>query len=309
MMKCLPKQPDFWEIFFFMKRIVNITWLILCLLMTSCAAARYAANTAFPLPPENGGHKGTLEEVFYSNSGPGPQERRMFVYLPEGYSTSGRSYPVLYLLHGARGNELSWIEKSPLLHNVDSLTSEGLMKECIIVFPNMNSYEDEVDFGKSRKKGAFESSFEIDGAVESAFMEDVVRCIDSLYRTVPKKDSRAIAGLSIGALQAMAISAAAPEAFGYVGLFSPVTAPIIKKSVYSGIYKEMKANQKLQFASEPQLYWVMIGKYDIFHDATIRFCDELRRKGYSFELYLSKGRHEWKNWENYCNMFMQRLFI
>lgn len=292
-----------------MKLIVSIVLPVMCLFMTSCATARYAANTAFPPPPEDDGHKGTLEEVFYRSSGPGPDERRMLVYLPEGYATSDRSYPVLYLLHGARGNELSWIEKSPLLNNVDSMTTEGLMKECIIVLPNMNSYENEEDFGKSRKKGAFESSFEIDGAVESAFMKDVVKCIDGLYRTLPQKESRAIAGLSIGALQAMAISAAAPEAFGYVGLFSPVTAPIIKSSGYSGIYKEMKKNQKLQFASPPQLYWVMIGKYDIFHDSTLRFCDELRRKGYRFDLYLSKGRHEWKNWENYCNMFMQRLFI
>ena len=58
-------------------------------------------------------------------------EKMYSVYLPDGYEKSGKNYPVLYLLHGARGNELSWITKGNLLHNIDSLTAFGLMKETI----------------------------------------------------------------------------------------------------------------------------------------------------------------------------------
>ena len=52
--------------------------------------------------------KGLVEEVQYPGSVPGPSFRRMIVYLPPDYYRTGRHYPVLYLLHGARGYETSW---------------------------------------------------------------------------------------------------------------------------------------------------------------------------------------------------------
>ena len=105
---------------------------------------------------------------------------------------------MLYLLHGARGNELSWIQKGNILHNIDSLIASSKMKETIVVFPNVNQYKSEKDYGKSRLKGAIESFFETDGVVEAAFMNDVVKTVDSLYRTIPDhfhSDRTLIAGV------------------------------------------------------------------------------------------------------------------
>lgn len=118
----------------------------------------------------------------YDCSVKGPGQRRMFVYLPGDYYENDTRYPVLYLLHGARGNELSWIVKGNLLGNIDSLTSSSMMKETIVVLPNLNQYKDDRDFGKSRLKSPVESFFETDGMVESAFMDDVVATIDRRYR-------------------------------------------------------------------------------------------------------------------------------
>ena len=95
--------------------------------------------------------------------------------------------------------------------------------ECIIVMPNVNQYNDDEDYDNARFKDAFESIFEIDGVAETAFMQDVVARVDSLYRTIPDKAHRAIAGLSIGGWQSVWIALNNPTSFDYIGAFSPYT--------------------------------------------------------------------------------------
>lgn len=287
-----------------MARFQHIFIIIaIALLSMSCSATRYTA-TSYPQPNSGYNHDGILEQCFYKCSVDGPSERRMYVYLPADYYESAECYPVLYLLHGARGNELSWIMKGDLLHNIDSLTRNGLMKESIIVLPNTNQYKNDRDFAKSRIKGAIESFFEVDGVVEGAFINDVVKKVDSTYRTIPQKSSRAIAGLSIGALQAIHISATHSDMFDYIGLFSPMVHPFAQSS----FYKHIKRKQQIQFASTPKLYWVMIGKTDFFFLRMNSYCRYLERKEYPHEYFVSSGGHQWYNWTMYCNMFMQRLW-
>lgn len=232
----------------------------------------------------------------------------MFVYLPEDYYQNTDRLPVLYLLHGARGNELSWIQKGNILHNIDSLIASSKMKETIVVFPNVNQYKSEKDYGKSRLKGAIESFFETDGVVEAAFMNDVVKTVDSLYRTIPDHFHRAIAGLSIGAMQSMYISANSPESFDYVGLFSSMVHPVLRKSEHSSFYKNLKKKMDRQFMNEKVRYYIMIGKTDFYYPRMKSFRKYLDRKGYSYNLYVTQGGHQWYNWEEYANMFMQEIW-
>jgi enterochelin esterase family protein len=289
-------------------------WLRLSLLVAgvislrSCSVARYAENISYPQIGSDIAYEGILEECYYKCSVDGPEERRMYVYLPADYYSTTTRYPVYYLLHGARGNELSWIVKGNLLHNIDSLLSANMMKKTIVVLPNVCQYDDDQDFGKSRIKGAIESFFENDGKVEYSFITDVVAKIDSTYRTVPHKSHRAIGGLSIGALQSIHISASNPEMFDYVGLFSPMVHPFIKHSKYSSFYSSLKKRQELQFATPPTLYWVMIGKTDFFYPRMNSYCKYLSRKGYRYEYHVSSGGHQWFNWVEYNNMFMQKLW-
>lgn len=278
------------------------------ILLSSCSISRYAANTTYPQISEEHSHEGILEECLYSCSAGGPSERRMYVYLPSEYYDTAASYPVYYLLHGARGNELSWIEKGDLLHNIDSLTSAGMMDETIVVLPNVAQYNNDLDFGKSRLKGAVESFFENDGKVEYSFINDVVAKIDSIYRTIPKKSHRAIGGLSLGALQAIQISATHPDMFDYIGLYSPLVHPFIKYSTHSSFYSKLKKKQTMQFADPPKLYWIMIGKTDFFYPRMNSYCRYLHRKGYRHEYFVSPGGHQWYNWEEYNNMFMKKLW-
>lgn len=278
------------------------------LVVASCGTSRYNAYPQYPAVNADIRYEGLLEECMYRSSGEGPAQRRMFVYLPEDYYENTDRYPVLYMLHGARGNELSWIRKGNILHNIDSLTSASKMKETIVVFPNVNQYEDEEDYGKSRLKGAMESFFEIDGTVETAFVDDVVRTIDSLYRTCPDKEHRAIAGLSIGAMQSMYISANAPAMFDYVGLFSSMVHPVLRRSEHSSFYKGLKTKMQIQFSTPPELYYIMVGKADIYYPRMKRFCRYLEKNGYQYRLHISRGGHQWYNWEEFANIFMQYIW-
>ena len=290
-------------------RIEGILRLIaLSLMMCSCGVTRYSANADYCRIDASYGYDGILEERFHDCSISGPTKRRMYVYLPSDYYKSDKRYPVFYLLHGARGNEMSWIVKGDFLHQVDSLIASGKMEETIIVLPNTNQYKSDRDYGKSRIKGAIESYFEVDGSVESVFVNDVVKSVDSHYRTIPTKHSRAIGGLSIGALQAIYITAAHPDMFGYVGLFSPMLHPALRYGEYASFYKHLKNKQKLQFETPPHLYWVMIGKKDFFYPRMNAYCKYLARHSYDYQYLTTTGGHDWYNWVNYCNMFMARLW-
>lgn len=285
-----------------------IIFVITIVVATSCTSNKYAVNTQYPQLDSTITYQGLLEERFYDCSIGGPKQRRMMVYLPSDYYNSSKAYPVFYLLHGARGNELSWIIKGDLLHNIDSLSSSGLIKDMIVALPNVNQYNDEEDFGKSRIKGAVESLFEVDGSSETPFVNDVVGFVDSVYRTIPQKDCRAIAGLSIGAMQSMYISANAPDTFGYVGLFSSMRRPVFRIGEYSSFYKDLKEKHKAQFRNPPQLYSIMIGKCDIFYLQMKSFASYLDCNGYSHELNIVSGGHDWYNWINFANIFMQKLW-
>lgn len=291
-----------------MKALRSICLAVGIALLSSCTVSRRVAVAEYPKIESHYEHKGILEECIYSCSVDGPSERRMLVYLPADYYDTSARYPVFYLLHGARGNEMTWITKGDLMQHVDSLTANGLMEKTIVVMPNTNQHNDDLDYGKSRIKGAMESFYETDGMVEYAFVCDVVAKVDRTYRTIPEKSARAIGGLSIGALQSIHISANHPDVFGYVGLFSPMAYPFLRYSKHASFYTRLKKKQKAQFATPPQLYWVMIGRTDFFYPHMQLYCNYLKRKGYKHEHLTTSGGHQWYNWKAYCTMFMERLW-
>ncbi len=292
-----------------MSWLKHIILLFIVCATSSCSTSKFAANTQYPSVKNEISYKGILEEYIHDCSVKGPKQRRIFVYLPKDYYESNKRYPVFYILHGARGYELSWIEKGNILHNIDSLTAASKMKETIVVFPNANQYNNEADYGKSRLKGAMEAFYEIDGTVEASFVKDVVHSVDSAYRTIPEKRYRAIAGMSIGAMQSMYISANSPDMFGYVGLFSSMVHPVLNKSEHSSFYKGLKRKLKEQFATPLELYSIMIGKTDFYYPRMIMFSNYLKRKGYAHEFHTAKGGHQWFNWEEFANIFMQKLWM
>ena len=145
----------------------------------------------------------------------------------------------------------------------------------------------------------------MEGSFESSFM-DVVKFIDANYRTIAKKQGRAIAGLSMGGFHSKFISLNNPDTFDYVGLFSAalgVTDPSI-----SPIYQNEDAKLKAQFAKKPALYWIGIGKTDFLIQANNAYRQKLDGLGYKYQYMETDGGHIWRNWRIYLTEFTPLLF-
>ena len=249
---------------------------------------------------------GTVSRIWYDSPALG-LERRMTVYTPAGYETSGKRYPVLYLLHGMGGDEEAWISLGRTAQILDNLIAQGKAKPMIVVMPNGNASQEAAPGESSR--GMVPPTMQLpktmEGSYEQAFPE-IVKFIDKNYRTIKSKSGRAIAGLSMGGFHSLHISKQYPDMFNYIGLFSAAIMP--NKEVSSPIYENMEEKLKVQFDKNPALYWIAIGKTDFLYKANEEYRNLLDEKGYKYTYYESDEGHIWKNWRIYLTEFVPMLF-
>ena len=249
---------------------------------------------------------GTVSRIWYDSPALG-LERRMTVYTPAGYETSGKRYPVLYLLHGMGGDEEAWISLGRTAQILDNLIAQGKAKPMIVVMPNGNASQEAAPGESSR--GMVPPTMQLpktmEGSYEQAFPE-IVKFIDKNYRTIKSKSGRAIAGLSMGGFHSLHISKQYPDMFNYIGLFSAAIMP--NKEVSSLIYENMDEKLKVQFDKNPALYWIAIGKTDFLYKANEEYRKLLDEKGYKYTYYESDEGHIWKNWRIYLTEFVPMLF-
>lgn len=234
----------------------------------------------------------------------------MIVYLPADYYQSRERYPVMYLLHGARGYETAWIRFGKVYETTDSLFRTGKATPCIVVMPNVNQYDDDADYEGGRFKDAWESIWEVDGVVESAFVHDVVQLVDSLYRTIPDKAHRTIAGLSVGGYQSIWISANHPDQFGYIGAFSPYMWCLGKTNPYKrAFYSDLYGKMAVQFADPPKGYYLYAGEHDIMLPSTEDLHKKMNQNGFYHNFFLFPSSHDWVNgWIEEYKDLLQRVF-
>lgn len=249
---------------------------------------------------------GTVSKVWYDSPALGMQ-RRLTVYTPAGYEKGNKRYPVFYLLHGMGGDENAWSELGRATQILDNLIAQGKAEPMIVVMTNGNAAlqaaPGESSLGYAAPSIQLPKTME--GSFETAF-PDVVKFIDSTYRTIAKKQSRAIAGLSMGGYHSMHISKEYPDMFDYVGLFSAAIMP--DKNVKSPIYDNLEEKLAVQFAKKPALYWIAIGDKDFLFKANADYRKMLDEKGYEYGYYETGEGHIWKNWRIYLTEFLPMLF-
>lgn len=249
---------------------------------------------------------GTVSAVWYDSPSLN-KTRRMMVYTPPGYENGKGRYPVLYLLHGTGGDETAWLVQGRAAYIMDNLIAEGRCTPMIVVIPNGNVDElatPGMD-GRGQVSPTFSHEQWMEGTFESTF-NDIMRFVDSRFRTKADKAHRAIAGLSMGGFHSLYISANQPADFNYVGLFSAAISPF--KGVESEIYKNLDAKLNKQFQQKPKLYWIGIGKDDFLYKDNQQFRSRLDQQGYGYVYYESTGGHEWRNWRIYLSKFVPLLF-
>jgi enterochelin esterase-like enzyme len=173
---------------------------------TICLLAVGAANAlaATPVPPP-----GTIERVVVpakslaGNLSGDPGEREALVYTPAGYKASGKRYPVVYFLHGYGvtaqfyANTMNWPTA------IDRAVSEGKLQEMIVVMPDAYT-----PFG-----GSMYSNSVTTGNWEAFVARDLVRYIDSHFRTLAKRESRGLTGHSMGGYGTLRIGMKYPDTF------------------------------------------------------------------------------------------------
>ena len=249
---------------------------------------------------------GTVSRVWY-HCATANADRRLTVYTPAGYEQGKKNYPVLYLLHGMGGDEEAWITLGRVAQILDNLIAEGKAKPMIVVMPNGNM--DQQAAAGFSPEGFVTPTIELphttDGTYEQSFPA-IVNFVDNCYRTVRKKEGRAIAGLSMGGFHSMQISKEYPELFGYVGLFS--ASAKMKGRKESPIYDKCEEKILKQFKQGLKLYWIAIGKEDFLYEENQKFRHFLDKNNLRYEYMETEGGHIWRNWRTYLKKFAMGLF-
>jgi len=250
---------------------------------------------------------GTVSKVWYDSPSLG-MDRRLTIYTPAGYETSGKRYPVFYLLHGMGGDENAWSELGRATQILDNLIAQGKAEPMIVVMTNGNAALEAAP-GESSLGWEKQPSFQLPKTMEGSFEQhfpEVVKFVDKHYRTKANKKNRAIAGLSMGGFHSLHISKQYPDMFDYVGLFSAAIMP--GKKATSPVYEDMEGKLATQFAKKPALYWIAIGKTDFLYKANVEYRKLLDEKGYPYEYFENEGGHIWRNWRIYLSEFAPKLF-
>ncbi|WP_028524564.1 esterase [Runella limosa] len=249
---------------------------------------------------------GSVTRRWYDSPGLGIN-RRLTIYTPPGYESSKANYPVLYLLHGAGGDEEAWIALGRTAQIIDNLIAQGKAKPMIVVMPNGNASQDAApgEGNTGFYKPQFMAPRTMEGSYEGAFM-DIVKFVEKNYRVNAKKESRAIAGLSMGGFHSMHISRYYPNTFDYVGLFSAAIMP--REDATAKVYSNIDETLKVQKENGTKLYWIAIGKTDFLYQANVDFRKKLDGMGMKYEYVESEGGHIWRNWRVYLSQFAPKLF-
>ena len=250
---------------------------------------------------------GTVSKIWY-HSDHENMDRRLTVYTPAGYETSGKRYPVFYLLHGIGGDEEAWYTQGRASQILDNLIAEGKAEPMIVVMTNGNISQHAAP-GEG-PEGMIPVTMGLPKTMEGTFetcFPEIVKFVDKTFRTKAQKKFRAIAGLSMGGFHSGNISRQYPEMFNYVGLFS---AAIGKETPGSEIYQNVDEKLATQFNAKnrPALYYIAIGNSDFLYKDNMEYKAKLEANGYPFVYKETDGGHIWRNWRIYLDDFAPRLF-
>ena len=249
---------------------------------------------------------GTVSKVWYHSYFEGIN-RRLTVYTPAGYETSKAKYPVLYVLHGIGGDEDAWVTQGRATQILDNLIARGEAKPMIVVFTNGNISQEAAPLENST--GYVNPTMSLpktmEGSFETAFPE-IVKFIDGRYRTIAKKQSRAVCGLSMGGFHTLYLSLNYPDYFNYSGMFSAAIG--VSDPSVSPMYQDFDAKLAKYYASKPRLLWIGCGKTDFLYQANIDFMKKLDQNGFKYTYMETDGGHIWKNWRIYLTEFVPLLF-
>ena len=242
--------------------------------------------------------RGTVSNPWYDSKILGIN-RRLTVYTPYGYEANTKTkYPVLYLLHGAGGDEEAWSSMGRAAQILDNLIEKGLAKPMIVVMPNGNPNQQAAQtMGLPTAQLNYRDPSMANAYVES-LVEEIVPFIEKNYRVVANRTHRAIAGLSMGGGHTIAAANLYPGKFDYICPLS------------MGAQRTPELDTALQGLKKAgyKLYWLACGNTDFLYENANSLDAALTANGLEHTYFVSEGGHTWANWRYYLNTFAPLLF-
>ncbi len=261
---------------------------------------------------------GEVREVWYHSSVTGSW-RRALVYLPPGYDKQTTTrYPVLYLQHGAGEDETGWTRQGKANFILDNLIASGSTRPMIIVMAN--GYASRAGYQVPDLTGKPIGSPEMTkvmqermGAFEDDMTQVLIPLVDKTFRTMPDRDHRAMAGLSMGGMQTFQVTFDHLDLFSYIGGFSGAAnvfatggGKLDTKTAFKGAMADPAA-----FAKRVHLLWIGVGtdEPDRMKTGLEQLNTTLEEGKIQHVFYESPGTaHEWQTWRRDLKDFAPRLF-
>jgi enterochelin esterase-like enzyme len=220
--------------------------------------------------------------------------RWMWFYTPPGYEKErDRQYPVLYLLHGSNDTAAGWTLAGNANFILDNLLADKRVVPMIVVMP----YGHAVPFGSPRVVQAKNTSL-----FEQYLLEDVMPLVESRYRVAPGRQNRAIAGLSMGGGQSIAIGFGHMDLFSAMGAFSAAVPADFEKH-FAGALEDGKGT-----SAKLKVLWIGCGKQDSLFPRSQKLSETLNAHHIRNTFRASEGAHTYTVWRMYLGEFAPLLF-
>lgn len=233
-------------------------------------------------------------------------ERKYSIYLPAGYDETDRSYPVLYLLHGAGDDHTGWVQFGQVQHIADKTIAEGKAGPMIIVMPDANT----------ERRGYF-NDIKGDFNYEDFFFEELIPHIEKTYRVRSERRYRAVSGLSMGGGGTIFYALHRPELFAAAAPLSAATGSWnieqlksrmenergITNAQFDAYFKRHSIEGVLAASTPEQLkqirsirWYISNGDDDFLYEGNALMHITFRKNEIPHEFRVKDGAHNWTYW-------------
>ena len=231
-------------------------------------------------------------------------DRKFAIYLPPGYETSQRSYPVLYLLHGAGDDHTGWVQFGEVQQIADKAILAGKSTAMIIVMPDANT----------TTRGYF-NNVKGDWKYEDFFFQELMPYVEKTYRIKSEKRYRAISGLSMGGGGTLMYAMHHPELFSaacplsaYIG---PLTLEDMRRNLtrdnpnlsdtaltaYFNRHNAISLVNSMPDSTKKSVRWYIdCGDDDFLFEGNSMLHVAMRKKDIPHEFRIRNGAHNWTYW-------------
>lgn len=232
-------------------------------------------------------------------------DRKYAIYLPPCYESSERSYPVLYLLHGAGDDQTGWIQFGEVHRIADSAIRSGEATPMIIVMPDANTGQ-----------RGYTNDLNGDWRYEDFFFDEFMPHVEQKYRIKREKRFRAIAGLSMGGGGTFYYALHRPDLFSSAAPLSAAVGPLKREDMEGYLrrwnlkeapkermdawYEKYSALHMIENMPDEQKravrWFIDCGDDDFLYEGNALVHIAMRKKEIPHEFRIRNGGHTWTYW-------------